>query len=854
MTTAWINDALRALPGTDDALFQKLWKEQRLLFDGLHGVADTVDECSARLVAAALRRGSRLLITLPDFQPHRAAFLFATALIRHLLDSRQSGHTGISRDHRVLYFGGTVGIRDHLTRISVRGLRLTLAEVFRQRDLARGAAALDGNARAEALPPVVTVYAPADPAAVLRSTKPSWISVDCGDASSMAWLRPLLDEAAQRGIPVVAWGQNPLSDCVRDFTASGLTFTWPARIQPPGFSLCRLSGDPATLLQANDTSRLLPLVLNGEAVESFSKELRDAGQALGRITQQIGGRFAKDSVAVHWKYLRALETLAVPMDFYEAEAPRFWGLKSLAQLSGACDHFRNACAQIEPGLYRELENVANLLHEAKTHLQSEGCALWETLSYTWMEDTEGNEARILVFPSDSRKRLFLYAMLARHNVTEDDLRDNGTHVASLNDMRNWMHVRHRSSEIRNGAEDSMPSENLIWHPILVGLPSPAVIPKLLSALMHPKMDIVLYPHQCPSLMRRQDEWRARLSGDSGRNVKALTGMSGMAVPCDQPTAPARITMDAPIEVNVKTISRTKSSTTGVIWQPEDAVSEVARLFQTDDESAAEEVVLNEQPDAVATTAPETSGEIWCAEAIKVQFDHGWHVHFAPDDKINVVQDGRLDLRYVRALRVGERVLLIHGQQRQNLYDLIISRVHRHPSIELHLAMIRRWQEDLRVAYQRWQAHAPDTAERLKHGPRDVEGLLRRMQALGCERVSTLTLSFWLRGDILCPLDPNDLRRVAEVLDMGFVRQYHGRIVQAAERLRGLHRGLSIKLNHWLEAQATGTIHRSDDDVIDADLGLTFGDMRNSLLVLRILGIQNVPGPFLRSNLSRAEKD
>ncbi|MGB3940826.1 MAG: hypothetical protein WBK96_04945 [Candidatus Manganitrophaceae bacterium] len=549
-----------------------------------------------------------------------------------------------------------------------------------------------------------------------------------------------------------------------------------------------------------------------------------------------------------------MESLAVPVDFYEAEAPRFWGLKSLNQLRAASDHFRTACAKIEPRLCGDLESVSALLNQAKASLETQGCSLWEMLSHLWMEDPEGDEVRILVFSSDSRKRLFLFAMLSRYNVTEDYLRDNQTYVASLNELRRWMHARHRAAEVADSDDGLMPSENRVWRPVVVGLPSPAVTPRLLSALLHPKVDIVLYPHQYPSFMRRQGEWSARLSGDSNRNFDALASMSGEPTPPAHPTLPGRVAVDDPVEVNVETIAKAKTSRTGGIWEAEDAVSEVAHLFQSDEESSAEEVVLNEPAEPGTTTSAETSGEIWCAEAIKVQFDQGWHAHFAPDDMINVVQNGKLDARYVSALRVGERVLLIHGQQRQSLYDLIISRVHRHPSIELHLAMICRWQEDLRVAFQQWQARAPDTAERREHGPRDLGGLLRRMQARGSELVSTLTFSFWLRGFVLCPLEPEDLRRVAEVLNMGFVRQYHGRIVLAANRLRGLHRGLSIKLNRWLEDHATGAVHKNDDDVIDAELGLTFGDVRNSLLVLRVMGLQNVTGPFLRSNLARAEKD
>jgi len=238
----------------------------------------------------------------------------------------------------------------------------------------------------------------------------------------------------------------------------------------------------------------------------------------------------------------------------------------------------------------------------------------------------------------------------------------------------------------------------------------------------------------------------------------------------------------------------------------------------------------------------------------VQFDQGWQAYFALDDVINVVSNGRLDKRYVRSLRHEDRVLIIHGQQRQSLYDLIISRVHKHPSIELHLAMIRRWQEDLRVAYVQWCTRTGEPSELRAYGARDLDGLLRRMQARGSQLVSSLTLSFWLKGFVLCPLDSEDLLRVGEVLNMGFVQTYYKRISQAASRLRGLHRGLSNRLNRWLQDQVTGAIQGNDDDVIDAELGLTFGDVRNSLLILRIKKIELVNGPFLRSTLGRLEKD
>jgi hypothetical protein len=107
---------------------------------------------------------------------------------------------------------------------------------------------------------------------------------------------------------------------------------------------------------------------------------------------------------------------------------------------------------------------------------------------------------------------------------------------------------------------------------------------------------------------------------------------------------------------------------------------------------------------------------------------------------------------------------------------------------------------------------------------------------------------------MCPLQPEDLRRVSEVLNMGFVQKYYKRISQAASRLRGLHRGLSNKLNRWLPDQMTGAMQGNDDEIIDAELGLTFGDVKNSLLILRIMNIETLTGPFLISTLGRVERE
>ena len=173
----------------------------------------------------------------------------------------------------------------------------------------------------------------------------------------------------------------------------------------------------------------------------------------------------------------------------------------------------------------------------------------------------------------------------------------------------------------------------------------------------------------------------------------------------------------------------------------------------------------------------------------------------------------------------------------------MTRLHQHPSLDLPIKLIRRWQSDFASSFGKWRIH-----QRL-----GLEELLEQMRRRGSALTSSFTLRIWLCGGTLCPENPDDLLRLAEVLDMDFVRQNYRHIHRAAIRLRGLHRGLSKRLNRWLEQQATGLTGGSDGAVIDADLGLTFGDFRNSLLVLRVATVQPITGPFLRTSMGTLER-
>lgn len=856
MWVEWLKKASEVLPGCDDVLFTNVWSKKRLLFDNKTDVWDSVDYYSARMIAAALKRKRQLLITLPDFKQHRPAFLLATALVRYFLDLYKEKKTTLQQANPVLYFGANIGIREQLCRTSIKGLEIDFAEIFHQQDIRRGATIPDNQEPQRIMDRinwlnVTTVYSPADPKEILQSTNPPWIAVDCSDAKCLSWFNPLLQEAVNIGIPVIAWCQNPLSKCVNDYESIGNAFIWPTYIQP------QKDDELSNLLSIYDQIQMEPSIINGNSVDQFSNLLLEIRYLLVQMTKDknISGRLEKDAIAIHWKYLNALESMAVPFDFYEVEASKFWGLQPINRLSEVCDHFRKAIIQANISTIERLECIGVLLDKARLLVECNGCALWEAcINYCLEDNTTDKGIRLLVFTSDSKKKLFLFALLAKYNTTEDDLHKLAVYVTSFNELK---HIKtpcdKDDSDIHWSAIE--PLSNGVFHPTIVGLPSIEATPQLFYVFKYLQVNIILYPHQYPIFLYRQAGWSRQLGGNIHRNVNTLSYLSQFNdIPDNMPIF-TRIQVLEPMGINIQTTKRISKPSLDTLWQPKDTATEVEWLLSNETDTEEDEMVLIDQPptvDGVSTAGQ--SEAIWCSEAIKVNFDQEWYAYFSPGVLVNVISDKGLDARYVKALHLNDRVLIIPGQQRQSLYDLIISRVHKHPSIELDIALLRRWQEDLRISFEKWIAQPTTHSEVLLYGQHDIDGLLRKMQASGSRRNSNQTISNWINGYVLCPIEQEDLMRIAEILNIGFVRQYYKNIYKAANRLRGLHRGLSKKLNRWLQDQATGKMHKREDDVIDAELGLTFGDIRNSLLVLQIKNIEYLPGPFLKSSLGRIEKE
>jgi hypothetical protein len=364
-------------------------------------------------------------------------------------------------------------------------------------------------------------------------------------------------------------------------------------------------------------------------------------------------------------------------------------------------------------------------------------------------------------------------------------------------------------------------------------------------LMHKQLEVLLYPHQTALLAQRSEALIEALDG-LGKTLENLASLAGRRPPrLSRP--PSRVRLRPSSGLEAQRGQRSEARPLVAPWEAESTSDLIIRLLQADDD---EEILAPIDRITSDDAMHRNGGLAVCDQAIEVCCEGGWMVRLPSDETINVVLYGagagtKVQERMVRLLRPGDGVLLIQDHKRQSLYDLILSRLNTRPGMELHLGLVRQWYVEFGVAYERWRSQG-----------KSIEKLLAVIQQRGSQITSPDTLRSWLRGHILCPLDPRDLPRLAEVLEIEFLRFNHRRVHKAATELRGLHRSLSNRLNRWLERQATGVIYAGDDEPIDpqSGLGLTFGDFRSSILVTTVKTVRVLPGPFIRSTLGTVQRE
>jgi hypothetical protein len=816
-TTPGWREHFDLLPVPDGPFFRALWREARLQYDG-RSCGDLVDEFSAHLIAAAQTKRTSLFVVLPDRKIHRAAFLFTNALLNHWWQARQDPTLSKKRP-LVLYFGSHIGIRQQLQLVTFNGF--DLSSVFELSHLGRRGRSDSQRIglTTDVLAEVVTIYAPASPQDVIDETEPDLILLDLADTTDCQWLETVLSHANKKNVPVLGWGTNSLSECVAPFAKQIQAFVWPMS------SFFNQQVPAGTLyLERPQERSIRALVLAGSEVDEVAALFRRIYGLLLKASGTMNGLFSRRAAAVHWSYLRMVENMCVPGDLYESESQRYWGLRSVQSASDICARFREE--HPPSAVIADLELAATLTGEVWEKIQK-APPLWNALLNLCFDDGRSN-SKVIRFSGRARKQMFLLAILAHHNITEQDLKDVDIEVLTLDD----------------------PAPDYEHDAVVPGLPSVHGLPRFTSFFEANEGQFVLFPHQLRGLDARIEDMKSLLTLGPEMVAMVLGRLAGSNEHVFPPRernvvffnafqVPLRITAPKEISAVPKGGVATPRLFNAALIQPDSTVEELRRLLEPSETDEESDTLgsLDEYPSDIVRKSEESPSGV-CTEVIGITFRENCRVNFSTDTRVQVVSSAlnrtSLQERYASSLRPNDRLLYIEGQKRQNLYDLILSRVHTHPAFRIHLALIRRWQDDLRLAYK-------SREETLS-----TDEILGHLQDRGSHIVTTLTVRNWLNGLCLCPDDPEDLRRLAEIMNLGFVTDQYRKIHKAAQRIRGLHIGLGLRLCGWLEGAANGS--DDENEVFDQELGLTFADFKTSLVVLTVRSVKKLDGFFLRSEL------
>lgn len=806
---------------SNDTFFDKLWKERRLKASN-NIEPDEIDELSAKLVCATLHTKSKLLILLPDNKTWRSAFLFASGLIMHgldtLRDQRQAGN--------VLYFGSSIGIKKQMENMLIGGTRLD--QVFSQTSNTQP----NLQETTGYLPKVLSIYSPADPISIMENNKVDWIAVDCGNSRNLKWLPSLLEYLNTSNVPVIAWAYTPFLNSIEHFKRNGVSiFQWPTK------SLM------SSITSGNEyVSSIEALIIEGnEPITSLCNHLKASYYLLTKSTHEIDGRLSADAVQLGWRLLKSLEMLSVPLDLFECEARNYWGLKSISETQKAFRRFIDALSGIKPKLSALLEEVCTHLDSVYDIYSNYDPPMWKIATEICLEDVSHETARVLVFPNKSARQLFSHSLLSKYSISELELSQLHIYLSDPRALQNHMiKTNIYDDEVAvNSQSISFPHGYNSLDILLVGLMSFNKWSSLETIMQKYDVKVLMYSYQTNPLAKIVEKLNEIIVPNEQTNLAIIKDLGGGENKVENaPIFPvfAKRNNDKKLQVNY--IQKNKNERV-FLWEPNSPEQELNLLFDSSENEDDEYLFDQEATAYEGNTDYSYEQSIYVDEAVYLKFSGGFYGLFMSSEKINVIVHKfnvpRIDERYISSIRAGDKVLFIEGQRRQSLYNLILSRVHQHPSIELHLALVHRWQSEIVAAWKKQSEHS-------KHD------ILKEMQQRGSKIESPLTISQWVRGDTLCPQDPKDLYRIADILKLDFVKNYHDKIYRAATRLRGLHRGISNRLNRWLRDQASGIPSGSDDDIFDEELGISLKDFRDSILILNVLEKEVKKGPFLRNQL------
>jgi hypothetical protein len=828
---------------------------------------DITDLVTISLVNQTLSHHNQSAFLLPDNKKSRPTMLFANLLISQWLQMQKEDN----RNSKLLFIGSSSLIRRYFQEIQLVFPRkedpeqrpskvLPFSGFFPKLFISKDGQlqSQDGIIWDVFLPQIICYFSPVNPRIIVENQKPDCIVINFEhEQKDDPWVSDLIKISKEKNIPLIAFIQNSLSNSLTTLEQLGVDiFYWPrySKQNIPNIELIKrgeieLSEFLINFYEIQPIS-ITPIVVESHMHWFFAKAYVNLCQARDISDNEL----TKAAVKIGSQYLRLLEELPVPLNIYESECSNHWGLKRISRMKEAFDKFLVAIESPYP-------DVFNLLNETSSYLDkiyddfswNVEPDLWMALQKIIQTDVPENEIFIIAFKTISRKKLFELAISLQLKITSEELEDQRIFITCLKEMKKTLEqLKYPESFNKN----SIGINNKKIHVTIVGLPNIFLDPYLEETFFQNSVDILLYSHLKYSLEKRANFWNNRFSLPLLADVKILGNSLTRVLPCKIPLRSDHIFLKKP------EIIQSKIRESPIISQNEkDEISSLQKFKANIEDVDFSSIINNERDDDEQYVLVDNDDsivsnynyeEVVLESAIKIEFVSGHGAFFAPNDILKVINPNysgnpsEFSTIESPACKVqpGDKILYIQGQKRQSLYALLLSRIHEHPSVKTKLDLIQRWHNEFAISFDKKQELSGFT----------FEDLLNELRQQGSDITTTQTLYSWLYELRIAPLDKDDLKRLADILDMKFVKKYYKEIFIAARYIRGIHSGFANKLNHWLLEQAKGIVQNDKNliEYIDEDLGITLDDFKESLVILSVKSVESKNGLFYRDDLGKLE--
>lgn len=584
---------------------------------------------------------------------------------------------------------------------------------------------------------------------------------------------PSLIRDASPHIPILYLASDPADPVLDDLAVLGAVWGW------DGASLREL----VSTLPNSDFICEAPETLRATAFASYEiscpPQATDIDSALATLwddlvaLQHHPGGVTYEAVGWVWGVFGSLSHLLSPVETYDRYARGAWGTTPLIEAAMRAEAYaRNVLNQDDREYWQLLAEDLDTAVRAAASTNPKPRAVAE-----WVRRVVAKNAQGLVVIKNRAGRQALTHYLQERTEIQIGW-DSNIRIATF-------------SELLNGKAKLITGETLFAGPVtstyagLLALPSSTC----LTILGHGPWESSRILRQVSAAARKLDEIvRGPLRNHA--ELRLFTrSQAGRQVPGIPPTI--RTTgLTSPTNI--------PPSSQRAVWNPFDL--RVASAISRSE-------VESEGPDITMTS--ETTGTL---DVIVIEFSDAIGL-FEPSHPVSRLRDGEIHEVAAKSIIAGDRVVLIEGGARRDLFDVIVGKLERLPEFEATVMLIREWHE---------------RAARAGHECRLTPYQILQRMGPSAHITSPQAIVTWIRGFVHGPLHAEDIREFGSAVGDRFLVDRWEAVGRALATFRAHRRRVGHMLGRVLSGIKPGELE--DSGYFDRRLGIHYSDLTEALSV------------------------